>query len=115
VVLELAAEGALDGPPHPRHREGVHPVLQLPQLLDDLGIEQIRTRRHDLPELHEGRPEGGHALAQHAPLPVRDRRRAPLLAAHERPRDQADEVDQDEPGHHHAEDHEAADVPERLH
>jgi len=75
------AVGAMERGQHVGQRERRHPVLQLRELVGDIGRQEIAPRRQHLPELDEDRAEGGERLAQ----AHRARRRE--IAPEERPVD----------------------------
>src|SRR5439155_19454906 len=59
-LAEVLADDALDV----RERERAHVVLQAAELRDDVGRDDVRAGREELPELDEGRAELVEHLAQ---------------------------------------------------
>ena len=85
-LAELLADRALDV----RERERAHVVLQAAQLGDDVGRDDVRPRREQLPELDERRAELVEHLAQvPAARGALDRRVAGLAARRPRSRTRA--------------------------
>jgi hypothetical protein len=83
-VAEHLAQGpaqlGLDRRLDPAKRERRQPILQPAQLVDDLRLEQIRTRAHHLTELDEGRAECGHRAREqdeHQPHDMQEISRPP--------------------------------------
>ncbi len=64
-LFDTQPELGLDDPPDVGERLGPGTVLELAQLLDDVGRNDVRPRRHQLPELDERGPE----LVEHVPEP----------------------------------------------
>src|SRR5262249_12226506 len=111
VLLEPPAQLGLDDLAHAGEGEGRHPVLELAQLVDHLGVEQVGSRRQHLPELHEAGAERGEQAAQHASAKVRDR--APPIAR-EQQRQPAERIARREPADEEAHDDEAAEIPQSI-
>ncbi len=64
-LFDAQPELGLDDPPDIGERLGPGTVLQLAQFLNDVGRNDVRPRRHQLPELDEGGPQ----LVEHVPEP----------------------------------------------
>jgi hypothetical protein len=107
-VLVDDASDAVDG-------ERGEAVLELPELVDRLGVEQVGPRAHHLPELHERRAERRHGPPEHAPAEARNRPPARLGPAHERRGQPAERVRRREVRDDDREEHEARGVAEEAH